>query len=144
MKFKQGKYSPIFPEKYIGDITDIVFRSGLELKFFYLCDNNSNILEWSSETIAIPYISIDNKRHKYYVDLYLKVRDKDGSIQKFLAEIKPLKFSKEPKLPGSGRKTKAYLLECRNWLINQQKWKFAKEFASKNNMKFLILTEKDL
>lgn len=145
MRYKQGKFVPKNPSKYVGDVNNIIFRSGLELKFFHLADNYSNILEWGSEVVIVPYISdFDNKSHRYFTDLYLKVRDKQNNIQKYLVEIKPMKFTKPPRLPRSGRKTKGYLLEAKNWIVNNSKWKYAKEFAERNNMKFIIMTEKDL
>ena len=61
-----GKYSPKFPKKYKGDPTNITFRSLWERKFMVYCDSNSNVLEWASEEIAIPYISpVDHRPHRY-------------------------------------------------------------------------------
>ena len=37
-------------------------------------DRNENVIEWSSEEIAIPYVSPwDNKIHRYYPDFLVKV-----------------------------------------------------------------------
>lgn len=145
ISFKQGKFKPTHPEKYLGDPNNIVYRSGLELKFFYRCDNNSNIIAWASEEFSIPYYSeYDGKNRNYFVDLFIKVRSKDGMINSYIAEIKPKAFTTPPKLPKSGRRTKWYLQECRDWIVNNNKWDAAKKFAEEKNMKFIILTEKDL
>lgn len=144
MKYKQGKFIPINPNKWINP-DNIIFRSGLEKKFFLKCDNNPNILKIASEEIIVPYISeFDGRKHRYFVDLYLKVKTKDGSIKKFLVEIKPFAFCKPPRLPKSKRRTRGYLLEIKNYIINQSKWKYATEFAKKNGMEFIIITERDL
>jgi hypothetical protein len=49
----------------------------------------------------------------------------------------------EPKT--TARKKKSNLLyEQVQWSINTDKWNAAKEFCKKNNMEFLIITEKHL
>lgn len=34
-KYYQGKYKPKNPEKYVGDINNIIFRSSWERNFFF-------------------------------------------------------------------------------------------------------------
>lgn len=107
------------------------------------CDYNPSVLEWGSETIIIPYKSpVDNKLHRYFVDFYVKVRDKEGKITKYLVEIKPEKYTKPPDIPQ--RKTRRFLEEVFTYGTNQAKWKAANEFCKDRNMKFLVLTEADL
>lgn len=146
MRFtKPRKFTPQNPQKYIGDANNIISRSNLETHFFQKIDNNSNILSWGSEEIIVPYISaVDNKTHRYFPDLFLKVKTKNGQIKKFLVEIKPRVFCESPRLPKSKRRTKGYLQEVKNYIINQSKWKYATEFAKKHGMEFIIMTEKDL
>ena len=89
-KTYKGKFKTKNPAKYKGDITNIVYRSLWELRFMKWCDLNSSVLEWGSETIIVPYISpLDRKVHRYFVDFYIKVKNKNGEIQKYLVEIKP-------------------------------------------------------
>jgi hypothetical protein len=100
-------------------------------------------LEWGSEELPIPYISpLDNRVHRYFVDFYIKVQEKSGVTKKYLVEVKPQKFTKEPKVPT--RKTKKFLQEVMQWGVNQAKWKFATEFCEDRGWKFIILTEKEL
>lgn len=142
---KPRKFTPRNPQKYIGNANNIIARSGLEIRFFHKIDSNDNILSWGSEEIIVPYLSeADSKIHRYFPDLFLKVNTKDGKIKKFLVEIKPHTFCKPPRLPKSKRRTKGYLLQVRNYVINQSKWKAATKFAQKHGMEFIILTEKDL
>ena len=107
------------------------------------CDLNESILEWGSETTVIPYKSpVDNKIHRYFVDFYIKVKNKDGFVKKYLVEIKPEKFTKPPEIPK--KQTKQFIQEVFNYGINQAKWKDADRFCQDRGWKFLVLTEKDL
>ena len=135
----KGKFIPRNPSKYLGDPTSIVYRSSYELKFMNWCDLNSSIIGWNSEEIAIPYRSpIDNKVHRYMVDFYIEVDNK----KKYLVEVKPERFTKPPNTQK--RKTKRYLQEVAQYGVNEAKWKSAKDFCKKQNMEFMIITEKDL
>jgi hypothetical protein len=139
----KGRYRILNPRKYKGDINNIIYRSSWELKFMKWCDANPSILEWGSETIIIPYRSpVDNKIHRYFVDFYIKVKDKNEEIKKYLIEIKPEKFTKPPLVPQ--KKTKRFIQEVFNYGVNQSKWKQADEFCKDRGWKFLVLTEKDL
>lgn len=142
---KRGYYKLINPEKYCGDnlVNGLVlYRSGLELRAFEIFDNSSNILEWSSECVIVPYIAYDNKPHRYIVDVYIKKKMSDGIIKEFLAEIKPYDFLIPPK--PKKRKTKKFLSLVENYSINKAKWEAAKKYAESKGWIFTILTEKDL
>jgi hypothetical protein len=107
------------------------------------CDTNSSILEWGSETVIVPYISpLDRNIHRYFVDFYIKVKDKQNQIKKYLVEIKPEKFTKPPEIPK--KKTKKFIDEVFQYSVNDAKWKAAFEYCKDRNMEFIILTEKDL
>ena len=105
MSYK-GKYKPSNPEKYNGNVTNIIYRSLWERKFLYYCDMNENILEYSSEEMFVWYKSpVDGKPHRYYPDFLIKVKESDGTIKKYMIEIKPKKYGK--KLGGSVRRRKS-------------------------------------
>ena len=142
-KTYKGRFRPTNPRKYKGDITNIVYRSLWELRFMKWCDTTPSVEEWGSEIVVVPYISpVDRKIHRYFVDFYIKIRDKNGMIQKYLVEIKPEKFTKPPEIPK--KKTKAFIDEVFQYGVNDAKWKAAFEYCQDRNMKFIILTEKDL
>ena len=142
MSYK-GKYSPKFPKKYKGDPTNIVYRSLWERTFMKYCDTNENILEWFSEEIAVPYRSpIDNKIHRYFPDFYIKVKESNGQIKKYIIEIKPKKQTIEP-IPQK-RKTKGYIYEVYEYVKNQAKWKAAVEFCKDRMLEFKVITEDEL
>jgi hypothetical protein len=141
--YKQGKFSPKFPKKYIGDPTNIVFRSGWEKRVMDTLDNNPNVLRWASEEVIVPYISpIDNKPHRYFVDFYVEAKAPDGSIKKMLLEVKPAAQTKPPKPPK--RKTKRYITEVMTWGVNEAKWKAAEEYCHEKGWEFRIITEAEL
>ena len=142
-KFLQGKYTPKNPQKYIGNPTNIIYRSSWERKFLVYCDTNENILEYASEEIAIAYRSpIDNRIHKYFPDFYIKVKESNGEIKKCIIEIKPKKQTIEP-IPQK-RKTKGYIYEVYEYAKNQAKWKAAEEFCKDRQWEFKVLTENEL
>jgi hypothetical protein len=142
MSYK-GKYKPENPQKYKGDPTNIIYRSLWERKFMLYCDKNLNILEWGSEEIALPYRSpLDNRVHRYFPDFYIKVKESNGQIKKYLVEIKPKKQTIEPQIKQ--RKTKQYIYEVTEWAKNQAKWKAAREFCEDRQWQFKIVTEDDI
>lgn len=141
-KYHQGRFKPKNPEKYKGNVSNIVFRSGYEYKCMKFLDENTNIIEWQSEEISIPYISpLDNRLHRYFPDFVAVVRQKDGSIKTIMIEVKPHKETQEPK---SKRKTRQFLNEVATWGINQSKWKSAREYCADRNWEFTLITEMQL
>ena len=141
--YKQGFFSPKFPKKYIGDPTNIVFRSGWERRVMQSLDENTNVLRWASEEIIVPYISpIDNRPHRYFVDFYVEARAIDGSIKKMLLEVKPAAQTQPPKSPK--RRTKRYISEVMTYGVNEAKWKAAREYCKDKGWEFRIITEAEL
>ena len=134
-----GRFKPKNYKKYKGDPTSVIYRSLWERKFMKYCEDNPNVLQWSSEEIVIPYRSpIDKKVHRYFPDFLVKT----SSGKKVMIEIKPAIQCKPPK-PRS-RKTKRYLQEQLTFIKNISKWKAAKEYCSDNGLEFKIMTEKEL
>jgi len=128
------------PQKYKG-YRPITCRSSWEIKFIIrFLDIHPSVLEWSSESIVIPYVNpIDKKVHRYFPDFWMKIKDAEGKIKEYLVEIKP-KYQTQPP-PQRKRKTKKYLQEVQTYVVNQAKWEAAKKYAKNHNMEFLIITE---
>ena len=138
-----GKYPPLNPKKYKGDPRMIIYRSLWELKFMKWCDTHNHILEWGSEEIVVPYRSpLDGRVHRYFPDFYIKVKNKNGILKKYIIEIKPKKQTLEPKKSKS--KTKNYISEVTTYVTNQAKWEAAREWCLDRGLEFLILTEEHL
>jgi hypothetical protein len=143
MKYHQGKFKPVNPEKYAGDPTNIIYRSSWELKFMRWCDNSPNVLKYSSEETVIPYIcGTDNRPHRYFVDFRIQIRAKDGSIKTHLVEVKPAGQTIPPKYPG--KQTRRYITETMAFIKNQSKWKYAEEYCKDRGWIFTIITEREL
>lgn len=141
--FHKRKYTPIRPEKYAGDPTNILMRSSWETRFALWCDNNPNVIKWVSEEIVIPYrCPTDNKIHRYFVDFKIQIRTKDGDVKTYLIEVKPSKQLLPPVFPG--RRTQRYLTESSTFIKNQAKWAAARVYASDRKWEFKIITEKEL
>lgn len=141
--FHKRKYIPVNPQKYSGDLSNIIMRSSWETRFAKWCDMNPSIVRWSSEETVIPYVCpTDNKLHRYFIDFKIKVQQKDGNVRTYLIEIKPLKQTAPPVFPG--RRTKRYLTESYSFIKNQAKWEAATNYAKDRGWEFKILTEKEL
>lgn len=149
---KRGYFKPKCPKKYMGDPTNIVYRSGWEQRVMKYLDQNVNVIRWASDGLdfdnmprdnaglAIPYISpFDKRRHRYFPDFYAEMRTRDGEIKKYLLEVKPKKQTEPPVKPK--RVTKRYLQEVVNWGNNQAKWDSAKQFCKAKGWEFRILHE---
>ena len=143
-KYNQGKFRPRNPQKYGGDVSNIVYRSSYELKFMQYCDLTESVNSWKSEEFWIPYRSpLDGKTHRYFPDFFLKYKDKDGKVRNLVVEVKPAKDLKEPQTNPS-RRTKSWAYSVKMWAINQAKWEAAKEWCADHNYEFRIFTEKEL
>jgi hypothetical protein len=143
-EYKSGLYAPVNPDKYIGDLHNIIYRSSWEYRFCTYCDLNESIVKWSSEPMAIDYYNpLDKKEHKYNVDFYIKVIKEDESYQEWILEIKPEKQTKKPLYEGNMTlsKLKSYNRNMQIWITNQAKFKAAKEWAEKRNFRFGVVDE---
>lgn len=142
-KSYKGFFRPKNPAKYKGDPSSIVFRSSWELKFMNYLDAHPDVIEWSSEEFAIPYLSpIDGRYHRYFPDFWIKQRNGQGIEEVIVVEIKPEKQTQPP--VAQKRKTKRYITEVKTWGINNAKWEAAAAFCNKRNWKFRIFTERHL
>ena len=134
-----GKYTPKNVNKYKGDHSNVVYRSLWELYCFKWCDENKDVIQWSSEETIIPYLyEVDKKYHRYFVDLKLTL----SNGKTILVEIKPDKETKVPVYPG--KKTKKYINEGLTYVKNMNKWKAANEYAKDRGWEFQIWTENTL
>jgi hypothetical protein len=152
----QNTFNPKNPDKCLNMKMNNAklpfYRSSWEAKMFNWCDENKNVVRWGSEILAIPYIyDIEkvkgiHKTHKYYPDLYCEIRNKQGLIEKFVIEIKPVKQKNKPIKPKRRTKKalKNYTYAVHEYVKNQNKWKYARSFCEGKNWKFRIVTEENI
>jgi hypothetical protein len=135
-KWAQGDYQVVNPAKYVGRGAPH-YRSGWEHSFMRFCDTNDHILQWASESIAIPYRHpLTGKTANYIPDFLITYRTRDNTVRAELIEIKPKKQSViESKMSSRDRAVIA---------INYAKWDAATKWARRNGMMFRVITETDM
>lgn len=141
-RYKQGKYKPINPKKYIGDVNNIVYRSSWELKVCQHFDLSDSIKAWCCEPFAIHYLSPkDGLPHRYFPDFLTVTINNDNKVVT-VYEVKPYRelFKPSPK----GKKKSRYIKECLTYEINQAKWQYAEAYCKKKGWRFVKLTEKEI
>lgn len=137
----QGIFIPRFPNKYVGDVSTIVYRSSWERRFFAYCDASPGIRRWASEEIVVPYLSpLDQRIHRYFPDVWLESHTPTG-IKTFLIEIKP---KSQTAVRPHIRKSRKLLREAMTVAVNHAKWDAAKAFCAHQSWTFLVLTEEHL
>ena len=134
--WSQGPYTVINREKYAGNGTPR-YRSGWELSFMKFCDTNDHVLQWASESIAIPYRHpLTGKITQYIPDFLITYRTSNNTVKDELIEIKPKKQSViESKMSSKDRAIVA---------INYCKWDAATKWARRNGLTFRVITENDM
>ena len=152
--YQQGTYRCINPNKYLGDLERIYFRSSWEKKLYYYLDTNNRVLRWSSEGLAIPYEINENENwstHRYFPDAYCEFKRSDGTTRIVVLEIKPwsewspgsknegLVPPKEPKTK-TAKSLKNYEYALRTFHKNIIKWEAAKKFCDRRGIEFFIIT----
>ena len=135
-KFAQGPFAVRNPSKYVGK-RQPRYRSGWEHAFMRFCDNNEHIVQWASESIAIPYRNpVTGKMSQYVPDFFVQYRTKNNTVISELIEIKPKKQSVvESKMSSRDRAVVA---------INYAKWDAATKWARRNGLTFRVITENDM
>lgn len=143
----KGKFVPKNPEKYIGDVENVIYRSGWELKFMNYLDAHTAIKRWSSEEKVIPYFDpTRRKMRRYFPDFYVEFIDVNKTLQKWIVEIKPAAQVASPSKPTKTTKNarKRFLYESFVYAVNNAKWQAAEAYCKKHGFQFKILTEHEL
>ena len=146
-RYFNGKYKLKNPEKYIGDPSEIIFRSSYERRFCVFCDFDSSVIKWSSEPYSIPYKNpLTGKNSEYFVDFYARIKNAYGEEVDYLIEVKPRKKLNKPIAPQRDtlKKLENYNREMTEYVINLSKFSAAKAFALKIGYKFIVVTEEEL
>jgi len=138
-KTHKGEFIPKNPSKYIGT-GKIQYRSSWELQLMLFFDKNVNVVAWSSESISIPYRNpLTGKQTVYVPDFLIVTNDKTGKRHAEMIEVKPAK--EVPGLITEGRISKHTRLAQ---ILNAAKWQAAAAFCAKRNIRFRVITERDL
>jgi hypothetical protein len=136
-RYVTGDFADYKPKKYVGEYP-ITYRSSYELLFMFKMEANSNVKAWAAENVIVPYLMKEKRgnafvdvRHNYIVDATVWLHS--GEV--YLCEIKPLAMSplNESQIHNSYPHYK-----------NAQKWRYALQYAKRNNMIFRVINETHL
>jgi hypothetical protein len=142
----QGTFIPQHPEKCINK-TAIEYRSSWEKRFLCWLDENPSVKKYGYEVVTIPYrFDVDGKMHKYICDFYAEILNRDNRIDKYLIEIKPKHQTEKPVMPKkkSQKSMRGYIYESHQYIKNQNKWAYARNFCQQNGMTFKLLNKDNL
>lgn len=135
-KFAKGVYAVKHPEKYVGKMRPI-FRSSWEHTFMQFLDHHSSVINWASESIAIPYRDpLTNKMKNYYPDFFMVYIDKNNVRHAEIIEIKPES--------QTGRKKTRSAINNAQIVKNHAKWAACLAYCQKNGLTFRLVTETQL
>jgi hypothetical protein len=138
-----GKFSPKNCNKYLGDPTNIWYRSLWERRVMVHLDENPSVVGWSNEEIVIPYLSpVDNRWHRYFPDFFVRVKNKNGVQEAMILEVKPASQSVAPE--KKSKITRRYIREVVTWGVNEAKWKAAIEYCKDRSWQFKVITEHEI
>jgi hypothetical protein len=136
-QYAQGKFTPKNPEKYVGGKSP-TYRSSWEFAFMRFCDEHPSVSKWASEAVKIPYRNPFTGKYTIYVpDFFIAYADATGKQHAELIEVKPIN---QTSMEGAGRnkRNQAHVV------LNQAKWQAANAYCKQNNIKFRIVSEKDI
>lgn len=137
LKFSQGTYALKNPEKYMG-LGNPRYRSSWEFAVMKMCDENSAIHQWASESIKIPYRDpLTGKATVYVPDFLVVFEDKKRQRRTELWEIKPVNQTLREEV-GKNKYNQA------QYVKNMVKWQAASNWCKQNGVHFRIITERDL
>ena len=145
--YNQGFFRPYRPEKYLGDVNRIIFRSSWELKFMQFCDSTEKVLKWNSEGLKIPYFNpLSKTMNNYYIDFFVILKNHKNELERWLMEVKPSKFTEPPVRPVrmTPKVLESYMYAAKQYIINRAKFEAARDFVVNHDMQFGIITEQFL
>ncbi len=132
-KYSQGKYQVQNPQKYIGTHVPI-YRSSWEAHFMRFCDNDPRVLQWSSESIRIPYINpLTGRNAMYYPDFFVVYIDGANKQHGEIIEVKPA--SETTLAAARSERDKMSII------LNMAKWQAAQAFCKSHGLIFRTLNE---
>ena len=164
-KTRQGYYKVQNVNKYIGDPNLVIYRSSWEYSFCRWCDYSPSIIRWGSEPMHIPYYDRVSKLEEckkygldpndpknwviknYHTDFWIEIDKGNEKSERIFIDIKPAIKLKKPIPPNynaSLKEQKKFVIDSKEYLINEAKFAAMSAYAEKNNMKFFIFTEETL
>ena len=146
-KYLQGIFKPRHREKYKGNVNNIVYRSGYELKVMHWLDRHSDVVTWSSEEMVIPYLDRTTGKigthRRYFPDFVVERVGSNGNKETLVIEVKPYNQTIPPVIKNNKIK-KNQLHSILTYAKNKCKWDSAEQYCKARGYKFILLTEKEI
>lgn len=128
----KGKVLTESLDGYRGKQKVITYRSSWEYKAFMMLSKMYNmkaITGWASEETIFKYVSpLDDKEHRYFMDL--TVFKPNGDV--VFIEIKPYQQTQPPNR-GRTKRDDVYAKEVNTFRVNTAKWNAVEEWCKKNS-----------
>lgn len=132
-KTHKGKLLAETLNGYRGRQKVITYRSSWEHKAFMMLSKMYNmkaISGWASEETIFKYVSpVDDKEHKYYMDL--TIFKPNGDV--VFVEIKPYQQTQPPNRGKGKKREDVYMREVNTFRVNTAKWLAVEEWCKKNS-----------
>lgn len=128
-------FTPEARSKYTGMLSNFRTRSSWELDFIERLELHPAVSGWNYEPFAILYVNPlwPDRVSKYTPDFWVECAGRDDQEMKVIVEIKP---AKQVVLTPTHGENDRY-----RHIVNQAKWKAAREYADRHRAAFRILTE---
>lgn len=137
MKFSQGAFTPKNLNKYVGSKLPFS-RSSWEWVFMTFLDTNPSVLQWSSESVKIPYRDPLTDRPAIYIPDFLMIYvDKNMKKHVEIIEVKPENQTVLEKVGKNPYNQSQYVK-------NMAKWAAARDYCQQQGIVFRIINESDI
>jgi hypothetical protein len=143
-KTYQGRFKPKNPKKYIGDPTNIIFRSSWEKTVMNYLDLREEVHSWQSEEkFVVYYDPVTKKNRRYFPDFLVKFKNSKGEMVTEMIEVKP-KAEVEGPSRNPKRRTKYWAQSVQTYITNLAKWEAAEKYCKERGWTFRIMTEEQI
>lgn len=121
------------PDRYIGNIKDVMYSDKKMLHLFTICDRSRNVIKWSNERVGIHFLNPKTKdMDVFFPDLMIKYIH-DG---KEVTEVLDIRSVGE-----TGSETgKSHSIAMKD-PVNNAKWESAKSLCEKNGIVFRVVSD---
>lgn len=153
------RYQILNPHKYLPTGAPLVSKSDWEYKMFRILDTNEFVIKWGYEvkSCCIQYLHPSTGRYAtYFPDFIVQTKDANGKVRVMMIEVKPAKFTQEPKPPAPlkpsatpeqvmkwNKRNNTYQSNLLDYRVNIAKWMSAKAFCESKGMIFQLVTDKN-
>ena len=104
-------------------------------------DEHPDVVNWSSESIQIPYPHpLRRGQYTVYIPDFMVTYQTAKGLRCEMIEVKPLK--EVPGMPTG--KNKSSRMDRLKQIVNQAKWHAARSFCTKRGIYFRVMTENEI